>query len=699
MRANSKVPYGTLYFSGYIRLPAFADVPLVDMFKKIFMKSIAALLLAICASISLTAQKNYTVQSPDGKLKAVIWPGHELKFSIVHEEDTIIAPSSIALELSESEVLGKDAKVVNIKKNSVNETINPPFYKRSQIKDNYNELVIRFKAGFGVIFRAYNEGAAYRFFTTKKTGFTVKNEAANFNFKEDYPSILAYVNTKEPKSFEAQFFNSFENTYTHTPLSKFDSKRLAFLPVVVEVANGKKLCITEADLEDYPGMYLNNNDGSHSLTGVFAPYPKETKQGGHNMLQQLVQQREEYIARCKGTRNFPWRVMTVATSDKQLVDNDMVYRLASPSRVNDVSWVKPGKVAWDWWNDWNISGVDFKSGVNNETYKYYIDFAAAHKIEYVILDEGWAINKKADLMQVVPEIDIKELVDYGKQKNVGIILWAGYYAFERDMERVAKYFADLGVKGFKVDFMDRDDQQMVDFYYRAARVAAENKLVLDFHGAYKPTGLQRTYPNVLNFEGVHGLEQMKWAPIAVDEVTYDVTIPFIRMVAGPMDYTQGSMRNSTRDTYRPVNSDPMSQGTRCRQLAEYVIFESPLNMLCDNPTHYMKEPECANFIATVPKVWDNTVALDGQIAKYVAIARQKGDEWYVGALTNWDARTLELDLSFLDGSNYKMEVYRDGVNADRAASDYKREVIDLPANKKIKVRMAPGGGFAARIYR
>jgi alpha-glucosidase len=675
------------------------NIPCRAQRKQTVMKPITILLVAICASINLFSQKTYSIQSPDGKLQAIIWPGRQLQFAIVHDNDTIVAPSAIALQLSATETLGHDAKVLNTKKNTINQTIKPPFYKRSEIKDNYNELTIRFKGDYGLIVRAYNEGAAYRFFTTRKSDFTIKNEVANFNFKEDYPSILAYVNMKNPTSFEQQFFNSFENTYTHASLSKFESNRLAFLPVVVEVANGKKLCITEADLEDYPGMYLNNKDGDHKLSGVFAPYPKQTKQGGHNMLQQLVQEREDYIARCKGTRNFPWRVMIVATSDKQLTDNDMVYKLAAPSHVEDVSWVKPGKVAWDWWNDWNISGVDFKSGVNNDTYKYYIDFAAEHKIEYVILDEGWAVNKQADLMQVIPEIDIKELVDYGKQKNVGIILWAGYYAFERDLERVAKYFADLGVKGFKVDFMDRDDQQMVDFYYRAARVAAENKLVLDFHGAYKPTGLQRTYPNVLNFEGVHGLEQMKWAPIAVDEVTYDVTIPFIRMVAGPMDYTQGAMRNATRDTYRPVNSDPMSQGTRCRQLAEYVIFESPLNMLCDNPSHYMKEPECANFIATVPKVWDNTIALDGQIAKYVAMARQKGDEWYVGALTNWDARTLELDLSFLGDGNYKMEVYRDGVNADRAASDYKREVMDVPADKKIKVNMAPGGGFAARIYR
>ena len=360
--------------------------------------------------------------------------------------------------------------------------------------------------------------------------------------------------------------------------------------------------------------------------------------------------------------------------------------------------MKPGKVAWDWWNDWNLYGVDFRAGINNDTYKYYIDFASKNGIEYVILDEGWAVNKKADLFQVIPEIDLQMLTDYAAERNVGLILWAGYWAFDRDMEKVCEHYSKMGIKGFKVDFMDRDDQYMVDFHHRAAQMCAKYNMMVDFHGTYKPTGLHRTYPNVVNYEGVHGLEQMKWSDPTVDQVTYDVTVPFIRMVAGPFDYTQGAMRNATKKNYKPVNSEPMSQGTRCRQLAEFVIFDSPFSMLCDSPSNYMSEAECTAFISDIPTVWDETKALDGKVSEYIVMARRSGSTWYVGAMTDWNARDLEIDLSFLPAGNYTIEIYKDGVNADRAARDYKKVVEDLTPGK-VKVHMAPGGGFAAKIVK
>jgi alpha-glucosidase len=654
---------------------------------------------AAVAQQSTGQSQNFTVQSPDGKVKATVDLKDKITYTVTHGADVVIAPSPITMQLTNGETLGAKPRLRNSKQNTVNQTIKSPIYKRAEVKDHYNELVLNFRDDYSVTFRAYNDGVAYRFATSKKKDFNVQNEEATFNFNSDYTAIVPYVKQEKKTTIEEQFWNSFENTYTHAPLSKLDPERLAFLPLVVEVANGKKVAITEADLESYPGMYLINLNGKPALTGIFAPYPKKIEQGGHNELQLIVKERENFIAKAKGTRNFPWRAMIISTDDKQLADNDMVYKLASPSRVKDVSWIEPGKVAWDWWNDWNISGVDFKSGINNETYKYYIDFASANNIEYVILDEGWAVNLKADLMQVVPEIDLKELISYAKQKDVGIILWAGYHAFDRDMENVAKHYANMGVKGFKVDFMDRDDQQAVDFFYRAAEVGAKYKLLMDFHGAFKPTGMQRTYPNVINFEGVHGLEQMKWSGPEVDQVTYDVTFPFIRMLAGPVDYTQGAMRNASKGNYRPINSEPMSQGTRARQLATYVIYESPINMLADNPSNYMKEPETTKFIAAVPEVWDETVALDGKIAEHIAIARRKGNEWYVGALTNWDPREMELDLSFLGEGNYKAEVFRDGVNADRVGSDHKHETIDVPKDRKLKIAMAPGGGYVARIYK
>ncbi|MGV8090356.1 MAG: glycoside hydrolase family 97 protein [Mangrovibacterium sp.] len=656
--------------------------------------SIMVILLCFFATGSFA--QSLIIKSPDGKLQVKVEINDRISFSVNHEQTEVVALSPISMTLGDGTVLGSNPKLKNKKSQSVNQKITTPIYKKSEIPDVYNELVLNFKGNYSVIFRAYDQGVAYRFATTYKNEILVKNEEVDLKFSQDNNAIVPYVKKTDPKTFEEQFFNSFENTYAHLKLSELDANRLIFLPVIVELAGGKKLCFTEADLESYPGLYLNKGENS-SLKGVFAPYPKEVKQGGHNMLQGLVTAREDYIAKVKGTRSFPWRVFAVSANDKELLNNDLVYQLASPSRVTDFSWIRPGKVAWDWWNDWNIYGVDFRAGINNETYKYYIDFASRHGIEYVILDEGWAVNKKADLMQIIPEIDIKGLVDYGKARNVGIILWAGYWAVNRDMENVCKTYSEMGVKGFKVDFMDRDDQPMVDFYYRCAETAAKYKLMVDYHGAYKPTGLHRTYPNVINFEGVHGLEQLKWSPAEVDMVTYDVTMPYIRMLAGPMDYTQGAMRNATRQNYRPVNSEPMSQGTRCRQLAEYVIFESPFNMLCDNPSNYMNEPECTKFIAEIPTVWDQTIALDGKIGEYTAIARQKNGIWYVGGLTNWTRRDLTIDLSFLDEGNYQIEIFRDGVNADRAARDYKKETIPIPAGKKLTVTMMPGGGFAAKI--
>ncbi|WP_410492633.1 glycoside hydrolase family 97 protein [Dysgonomonas sp. ZJ279] len=645
--------------------------------------------------MTVNAQKNVSLSSPDGKLKTNIEVGDAIKYSITHNGDKIIEPSAISMTLVGGKSFGIKSKLSKVSNNSNKGVIPSPLYKKSQVTDNYNEVTLAFKENFKLVFRAYNEGVAYRFIATEKAPFVVEKEDANFNFADDKMAYIPYV--RDRGTIEQQFFNSFENIYAVKKLSQWEPDRLAFLPILIDAPNGKKVCITEADLMSYPGMYLIKDNASNGLNGVFAPYPKKIEQGGHNMLQGLVKSSEPYIAKCEANTSFPWRVITVSEKDADLLNNDMVYRLATPSQVADISWIKPGKVAWDWWNDWNLFDVDFKAGINNETYKYYIDFASKHNIEYVILDEGWAVNLEADLFKVIPEIDLKELVAYADQRNVKLILWAGYLAFDKDIEGICKHYSEMGIKGFKVDFMDRDDQPMVDFHRRSAEIAAKYHIMLDFHGTYKPTGLHRTYPNVINYEGVNGLEQLKWASDTLDQVTYDVTMPFIRMLAGPIDYTQGAMRNASRGNFRPVNSEAMSQGTRCHQLAEYIIFESPLNMLCDNPSNYMREKECTEFIAVVPTVWDNTVALDSEIGKYVSIARQKGDDWYVGVLNNWDDRTLTLDLSFLDGNGYKAEIFKDGVNANRAARDYKREVIDLPANKKLDVKLASGGGYVVKI--
>ncbi len=652
----------------------------------------------VCIAGAAADAKDYKLQSPDGKIQATLNTDGRMTISIVHDGEQILMPSPISIERTDGVTWGEDVRVQKTSKSTVNRTVKSPFYRAAEIDEYYNSLTLKMKGGWSLELRAYDDGVAYRFVSHDKKAFKILDEKADYRFPADVLATVPYVAKGKDGDFNEQYQSSFENTYTVAPVSKLNGERLSFLPLVVEGGQDVKLCFTEVNLRDYPGMYLYNNDGGNHLVANFARYPKETYQGGHNNLQVKITEREEYIAKVEGAREFPWRAIVIG-NDIEIASSDMTYLLADESRLSDTSWIRPGKVAWDWWNNWNISGVDFESGINNETYKYYIDFAAANGIEYVILDEGWAVNKKADLFQVVPEIDLPMLVKHADSKGVGLILWAGYWAFDRDMEKVCKHYSKMGIKGFKVDFMDRDDQVMTDFNYRAAEMAAKYNLVLDLHGTHKPAGLNRTWPNVLNFEGVHGLEQMKWSKPSVDQMEYDVTIPFIRQVAGPMDYTQGAMLNATRKNYYPCNSEPMSQGTRCHQLALYTILESPFNMLCDSPTNYLREPESTGFIAAIPTVWDETVVLDGKMGEYIVTARRSGDTWYVGAVTDWNARDIEIDLSFLGKGKWSMKAFADGVNAHRKASDYRTSVSEVSKKTDINVHLAPGGGWTAVITR
>ncbi len=655
---------------------------------------LSSAVLSILLPLGLGAAKNdYRLTSPDGKIAVDITAGGKVEYSVQFNGKAILAKSAVGMTLSDGTVFGRDAKVRKVQTGEVRESGLPAVaYKKAAVDDHYNYLTLQYKT-CSIEFRAYDKGVAYRFVSTARRGsFQVKAEQAEFNFPEDWKAWVPYVRPGFD-TFEQQFKTSFENYYEHINLSAWNPKRLAFLPLVVDAPEGVKVCLMESDLYSYPGMFLN---GGQQLKGVFAPYPDRIEQGGHNMLQGLVQTRKEYIAQAEAGRHFPWRIIGIVPEAKDLTDMDLVWQLATPAEAgSDWSWVKPGKVAWDWWNAWNIYGVDFRAGINNETYKYYIDFAAEKGIEYVILDEGWAVNKQADLFQIIPAINLPELIAYASAKNVGLILWAGYWAVNRDIEKVCKTYSEMGIKGFKVDFMDRDDQPMVEFYENVAATAAKYHLLVDFHGAFKPAGLQRTYPNVLNFEGVNGLEQLKWDD--GDQVTYDCIIPFVRMAAGSMDYTQGAMRNATKGNFRAVYSEPMSQGTRCRQLAEYAVFDAPLTMLCDAPSAYRAEPECTDFIAAFPTTWDETVPVCGEIGKYVAVARRKGNTWYVGAMTDWSARDLTLDLGFLGNGAWTLTAFRDGVNADRIARDYKKTTFAMPEGNQVKIHMAPGGGWAAVI--
>ena len=654
----------------------------------------SACILAVSLQ-ALAAGKTYSLQSPSGEIRVEVQTGDKITWALSKSGSSVLQPSAISLSLADGTVLGGKDKPSKVKRRSADENIVPVIYHKSSVRDHYNEMTLAFRQ-YSLVFRAYDDGAAYRFITSRKESFRVKNEQAEFRFAEDAEAFIPYTR-KRKDNFECQFFTAFESLYTRQKISGWLDGRLAFLPITLNGPGGSKVCITESDLRNYPGMYLSNENHDTALEAVFAPFPKTVEQGGHNMLQGIVTAREDYIAELPGKSDLPWRLVIVENEDKDLLACDLPWLLGKPQDPSiDFSWVKPGKVAWDWWNAWNLYGVDFEAGINNETYKYYIDFAAAYGLEYVILDEGWAVNKKADLFQVIPEIDLKELAAYAEKKGVGLILWAGYLAFEKDMERACREYSAMGIKGFKVDFMDRDDQNVVQFYERTAETAARYHLLIDFHGAFKPAGLHRTWPNVINFEGIYGLEHVKGNKIFdIDMVTNEVTVPFVRFVAGPADYTQGAMRNAAKGNFRFVSSEGMSQGTRCRQLAEYVVFNAPLTMLCDSPSNYMQESECLDFISKVPTTWDETVPLEGKAGEYVAVARRKGDVWYIGAITDWNARELSVNLPFLAGKS--MDIFCDGANAHRAGRDYRHTSGTVPADGVCTFKMAPGGGWAAIV--
>jgi len=659
------------------------------------MKNKLVILILIFAysnvSFGSNQPKRYEEKSPDGIITLMIEFGAKIEWSVKHDGQQIIASSAISMQLNSDEVIGIDPKIISVKNETINQSFQAVVYKKKTVCDNYNQLTIKCKDDYSVVFRVYNDGVAYRFETKKKGDIVVKNEVANFNFTADHKAFIPYM--WDYRGGE-KFNHSFEALYKEIPISQFATDSLAFLPVLVDVGNGKKAVILEADLDDYPGMYLNMNLTHKGFMGVYAPYPLETKMGGYQNMNEIPTKRADFIAKTNGTRSFPWRAVVISKQDKELLNNDMVQKLASPSRIADPSWIQPGLVAWDWWSDWNITHVDFRAGYNTPTYKYYIDFAAENKLPYIVMDWGW--SSKTDLFEITePNINLQEIVDYGKTKGVGVVLWATWYASRNQADTVFAHYSKMGVKGFKIDFIDRDDQLAVASLYKIAAKAAEYKMIVDYHGAFKPTGLQRTYPNVVGYEGVKGLENYKWA--VEDQPRYCVSIPFIRMMAGPMDYTPGAMRNSNKANYRSIEAMPMSQGTRCNQLAMYVMYEAPFQMLADNPTTYKKEQECTDFIAKIPTSFDETVALDGEVAEYAAIARKKGETWFVSAMTNWTPRELTLDFSFLEPGDYIAEVFRDGINADRDATDYKKEIITIKAGDKMKIQLAPGGGWVARF--
>ncbi|MBK7213081.1 MAG: glycoside hydrolase family 97 catalytic domain-containing protein [Bacteroidales bacterium] len=644
--------------------------------------AIALLFLALLSNAQ-SKQKPVSISSPDGKVRIQLEAGASLTMEVWFKSKLMAKVENAGLEIAELPTAYKNPVFKTITLTPYKQTIKPVLpEKRDLIPDEYTEALIWFKGGYGIRMRAYNDGVAWRFATRLPDSITVRNE-----------SFELQMNTADSVYFgeEDNFISHSERQYPYLGVTSIADSKMCVLPAVFRKQDGSLLAFTESDLLDYPGLYLKKK-GQGSIT--FEPVLPQAP-SGHSISEDkrsyIVNGRHDYLARTTGTREFPWRVLGLAAEDKSLLENDIVYRLASPCKLKDTDWIKPGKVAWDWWNDWNCSGVPFKAGINTETYKYYIDFASKNGLEYVILDEGWSAND--DLEKINPDMDMDQLFIYAKQKNVRLILWVTGKALEDKFESSFNRFEKWGVAGIKVDFLIRDDQEMVNYYEKVAAEAAKRHMLVDYHGSYKPTGLSRTYPNALTREGVQGSENNKWSSLITP--THDCTIPFTRMFAGPMDYTPGAMSNVTKISFASRWSEPMSMGTRCHELAKYVLFDSPLQMLCDNPSNYMKEPESMIFLSAVPSTWNETHALNASIGHYLSMARRNGDTWFIGSMTDWNPRDLVLKLDFLPEGNYTLEYWSDGPNAERKGEDYTHASMTVSRNMELKLHLAPGGGYAA----
>ncbi|MBK1879086.1 glycoside hydrolase family 97 protein [Pelagicoccus mobilis] len=641
------------------------------------MKSIA---LSLAFASAFLANAATTLTSPDGNITLSVEHEKGLSFSLATQSETLIHEATPRLTISGDSPF--DGKSTAARNHSHQGLVTPPLpLKNSQIADSYNALTLEFGNEFSVEFRAFDDGVAYRFLG-KRNAESEINESLSYTFTGDNKLWTSVIEG---------YTDSFEVPYTEATISEFGQYEHSYLPLLAATAKGTKLLFTDADIYDYPHMFLKKGKRKNQLIASFPPYPLETELVGDRGSK--ITKAAKYIAKTNANRSFPWRVITVAEEDATLIESELVYLLSRDGQNTDTSWIEPGKVAWDWWNAMNLYDVDFKTGLNTETWNYYIDFAAEHGIEYVILDEGWSITT-TDLTRSAEDLDLEALMAHAKAKDVKIILWTTWRALEANWD-ILDQFKAWGASGIKVDFMDRMDQWMVNFYEKAARETYDRQLLIDFHGAFKPTGLRRQYPNVISYEGVTGLEQSKWSK--KNTPSLNATIPFIRMVCGPMDYTPGAMRNFLSTEFESNFYRPASQGTRCHQVALFVLYESALQMMADSPSNYMREAETTEFLAKIPTTWHELKVIDAHIGETLALARRHEDTWYVAGITNEDAREVEVDFSFLGQGTFTATIMEDGINAATFAEDYQKRQIQVTANDTLTLKMSAEGGFAIRI--
>lgn len=641
-------------------------------------KIILIALLCLCGK-EISARE-IKVQSPDGKLKVNIELKDKIYYSIYSGKDLLLDNCSLSMTLND-EVLGEQPKLQAMKRGKIDESIKREIPLKNAIVENHcNTLYLKMRGNYAIEFRVFNKGLAYRFITNKKGEIEIMGENFAIHFPADY---LAHLS--QPDGFKT----SYEYPYTHVRTKDYKhTDRMSYLPVLLETDKQYKILISEADLQDYPCMFLQST-GNNGMQSLFPKCPLEFGEDGDRSLKILKE--ANYIAKTSGKRNFPWRFFVISDNDKDIVANEMVYILSSPCELEDYSWIKPGQVSWEWWHDARLYGVDFRSGYNMDSYKYYIDFASTFGIPYIIMDEGWAKSTR-DPFTPNPTIDLQELIKYGRERNVKIVLWLTWLTVENHFD-LFKTFADWGIAGVKIDFMDRSDQWMVNYYERVAKEAAKHKLFVDFHGSFKPAGLERRYPNVLSYEGVLGMEQGGNC-----KPENSIYLPFMRNAVGPMDFTPGSMFSAQPEDNRSTRANAMGSGTRTYQMALFIVFESGLQMLADNPVYYYRERPCTEFIANVPVVWDETRVLDAKVGEYVVIARRNKDKWFIGAITNDTGRTIEVNLDFLpENKKLHLTYFEDGINADRQAMDYKKKATEVTNSTKLTMKLVRNGGWAGRI--
>ena len=642
--------------------------------------------LLLTLMISVLHSQDIEVHAPNERLRVDVFISNTISLRVSLDDNLIIDQLDLGMDMGNGRYLGRNPNLKNKNHDAEDQRLVVAVpHKDREIKTSYHEQRLDFADDYQVYIRVYDDGFAYRFVDQSDDSRQVVDEQMKLSFS-------AEARTYFPQ--EESMYSHNERQYIHTDIASLENESFCSLPAMFETSAGKVL-ITEAALRNYPNMFLQR-DKEMTLSATFPKYVLEAVQNTESNpdRNQIIKREADYIAKVDGARSYPWRAFIVSNDDRTFIESNLVSLLSEASVLSATDWIKPGKVAWDWYNFNNLTGVDFRAGLNMDTYTYFIDFASKHGIEYVILDEGWT-KSTTEILEDSDELDVPALIDYAESKDVGIILWVLWKPLNENMDEILELYSGWGAKGIKVDFMQRSDQYMVSSYEAIARKCAELNMLVDFHGSFKPAGLERKWPNVVNYEGVMGNEHNKWSANITPE--HNVTIPFVRMAAGPIDFTPGSMRNTSRQNFAIRFTRPMSMGTRAHQIAMYVVYEAPLQMLCEAPTIYEKEKESLEFMVRIPTTWDETVVLEGAVSDYVILARRHGDDWYVGAMNDWDARDFEIALVFLDEGTYQMQSVADGINADRNAEDYEMESREVNANDRLRLRLASGGGFAAII--